>query len=75
MLEPPRLGEAGGEAVLTSTHNVCFGSKIRKLDTPANPSLTKEGFKGVYITRTCFLDVCSNTCLGYASTIGITLMC
>ena len=23
-----------GEAVLTSTHNLCFGSKIRKIDIP-----------------------------------------
>ena len=27
MLEPPRLAEA----VLTSTHNLCFGAKIRKI--------------------------------------------
>ena len=29
-LEPPRRGEA----VLTSTHNLCFGAKIRKLGIP-----------------------------------------
>ena len=35
-LEPPRRG---GEAVLTSTHNLCFGAKIRKNRyTPAYPS-------------------------------------
>ena len=48
-LEPP----------LTSTHNLCFGAKIRKtgitLHTPV--LLYKSGFKGVYIARTCFPDV------------------
>ena len=29
-LEPPRRGEA----VLTSTHNLCFGAKIRKIGIP-----------------------------------------
>ena len=29
-LEPPRLNEA----VLTSTHNLCFGAKIRKIGIP-----------------------------------------
>ena len=34
-LEPPR------EAVLTSTHNLCFNAKIRKIMyTPVNPSFT-----------------------------------
>ena len=28
------------EAVLTSTHNLCFRAKIRKMNTPVNPSLT-----------------------------------
>ena len=28
------------EAVLTSTHNLCFRAKIRKKYTPANPSFT-----------------------------------
>ena len=28
------------EAVLTSTHNLCFGAKIRKTYTPVNPSFT-----------------------------------
>ena len=28
------------EAVLTSTHNLCFGAKIRKKYTPINPSFT-----------------------------------
>ena len=28
------------EAVLTSTHNLCFGAKIRKKCTPVNPSFT-----------------------------------
>ena len=48
-LEPPR------RAVLTSTRNLCFGSKINRY-TPANPQFVyiKVGFKGVYISRTCF---------------------
>ena len=29
-----------GEAVLTSTHNLCFGAKIRKKSTPVNPNFT-----------------------------------
>ena len=28
------------EAVLTSTHNLCFRAKIRKMNTPVNPSFT-----------------------------------
>ena len=48
------------EAVLTSTHNVCFGSKLRILDiplqTPFSLAYIKVGFKGVYISRTCFPD-------------------
>ena len=36
-LEPPRFGEA----VLTSTHNICFWAEIRKIMyTPVNPSFT-----------------------------------
>ena len=52
------------EAVLTSNHDLCFGAKIKigasvLLHTPV---LLKVGFKGVYISRTCFLDG-SNLCL------------
>ena len=42
-LEPPRQGGSNenrlAEAVLTSTHNLCFGAKIRKihLHTPVLP--------------------------------------
>ena len=45
-------------AVLTSTHNLCFGAKIRKKVYPCIPQFyyIKVGFKGVYIARTCFLD-------------------
>ena len=42
------------------THNLCFGAKNKKnMYTPTNPSfaIVKVGFKGVYITRTCFRDV------------------
>ena len=28
------------EAVLTSTHNLCFRAKIRKMNTPVNPNFT-----------------------------------
>ena len=56
-LEPPLA-----EAVLTSTHNLCFGAKIRKIGIPLNtPVLLYKsgvGFNGVYITRTCFHDDC-----------------
>ena len=46
------------EAVLTSTHNLYFGAKIRKKVYPCIPQFyyIKVGFKGVYISRTCFPD-------------------
>ena len=48
------------EAVLTSTHNLCFRAKIRKLCIPQylKPQFyhIKMGFKGVYIIRTCLHD-------------------
>ena len=50
-LEPPRRGGSKNrldEAVLTSTHNLCFGAKIRKiaitLQTPV--FLYKSGVRG-----------------------------
>ena len=43
-------------AVLSSTHNLCCGAKIRKLGIPQF-SYIKLGFNGVYITGTCFPDV------------------
>ena len=47
-----------GEAVLTSTHNLCFGAKIRKIGIPLYTPvlLYKVGFKGVFIARTCYPD-------------------
>ena len=47
-LEPPI------EAVLTSTHNLCFRAKIRKKCIPCKPHFyyRKVGCKGVFITRT-----------------------
>ena len=47
------------EAVLTSTHNLCFGAKIRKNVYTCKPQFyyTKVGCKGVFVTRTCFRDV------------------
>ena len=46
------------EAVLTSTHDLCFRVKIRKNVHPCKPQLffIKVGCKGVYITRTCLHD-------------------
>ena len=46
------------EAVLTTTHNLCFGSKIRKIGIPLHNRvlLYKSGFKGVYIAQTYFPD-------------------
>ena len=48
-----------GEAVLTSTHNLCFGAKIGKNAYPSKPQFyyIKVGCKGVFVTRTCFRDV------------------
>ena len=44
--------------VLTSTHNLCFGSKIRKWVFPRIPQFycINVGYKGVHISRTCFPD-------------------
>ena len=44
--------------VLTSTHNLCFGAKIRKIGIPYIPQFCyiKLGFKGVYISQACFPD-------------------
>ena len=42
-----------------STHNLCFGAKIRKIGIPLHaPVLLYKsgGIMGVYITRTCFPD-------------------
>ena len=44
------------EAVLTSTHNLCFGTKIIKLDKPLPTPFffffIKVGYKEVFIART-----------------------
>ena len=43
-----------------STHNLCFGAKIRRKKIyPCIPQFyyIKVGFKGVLIARTCFPDV------------------
>ena len=55
-LEPPQ--NRLSEAVLTSTHNLCFGSKKRKIVYPCKPQLynIKVVYKGVFVTRTCFRD-------------------
>ena len=46
------------EAVLTSTHNLCFGAKIRKIGLPLHAPVfyIKVGFMGVFIAQTCFPD-------------------
>ena len=48
-----------------NTHNLCFGAKIRKkIGIPVHTPVLlyiKVGFKGVFITRTCFRNV--NICL------------
>ena len=45
------------DAVLTSTHNVCFGSKIRKVGIPLQtPVFFYTKVKGEYVSRTCFPD-------------------
>ena len=46
------------EAVLTSTHNLCFRAKIKKNNVyPCKPPFyyIKVGCKGVFVTRTCFV--------------------
>ena len=46
------------EAVLTSTHNLFFGAKIRKNVYPCKPQFyyTKVGCKGVFVIQTCFCN-------------------
>lgn len=41
------------EAVRTSTHNPCFGAKIKKMYTPVNPTFSyiNGGFQGVHYTE------------------------
>ena len=48
------------EAVLKSTHNLCFGAKIRKIGIPpAYPSfaIQKWGKRGIIITQKRYPDV------------------
>ena len=43
-----------------STHNLCFGAKIRKITIPLHTPVLlyiKVGFEGVNISKTCFPDV------------------
>ena len=56
-LEPPLIRTAS-PAVLTSTHNLCFRTKIKNV-YPCKPQFyyIKVGCKGVFITRSCFHDV------------------
>ena len=41
---------------MMSTHNLCFGSKVRKIGK-THFHYMKLGYKVVYITQTCFPDV------------------
>ena len=43
------------EAVLMSTHNLCFGAKIRKIGIPLHTPVLL--YKSGVILRTCFPDV------------------
>ena len=47
------------EAVLTSTHNLCFGTKIINIGIPCKCHFCymNVGYKGVNIIWTCFHDV------------------
>ena len=40
------------------THNLCFGSKIRKICIPFKPQFynINVGYTGIYITQTCLHD-------------------
>ena len=47
------------EAVLMSTHNLCFGTKISKISIPLQTPVLlyiKVGYEGVYFSWTCFPD-------------------
>ena len=50
-----------GEAVLTSTHNLCFGAKIRKIGIPLQTPvlLYKSGVRGYSLHGHVFL-MCKN---------------
>ena len=49
-----------------STHNLCFGAKLRKNVYPCTPQFhfIKVGCKGVFITRTCYPDDVFRSLLG-----------
>ena len=42
------------------THNLCFESKIKKKWVNHSFANIKVGYKGVYISRTCFPDIVCN---------------
>ena len=64
------------EAVLTNTHNLCFGAKIRKKVYPCKPQFyyIRLGCKGVFVTRTCFRDDVNLLVLMKYSSFKIKLM-
>ena len=49
------------KTLIVGTHNLCFGSELRKKGILLHPPLhffdKKVGFKGVNISRSCFPDV------------------
>ena len=52
-LEPPHRGG------FNEYHDLCFGAKIRKIGIPLHTPVfyIKVGYKGLYITRTCYPGV------------------
>ena len=40
-----------------STHNLCFGAKIRKISTFSDEKIFLELLKSLYITQACFRNV------------------
>ena len=55
------------------THNLCFGSQVRKIVIPCKPQFhyIQVGYKGVYISWTCFLDVSFNKFEERIASLGI----
>ena len=47
-----------GEAVLTSTHNLCFGAKIRKIGIKDNKNRYTGIFIGIFICGTVIMLKC-----------------
>ena len=54
------MGTRKNRLTEASTHNLCFGSEIRKIGIPLYSALLciKVGFIRVYFSWTCFPDEC-----------------